>query len=167
MMHHKFFILRKTVLTKESEYNYIPASVVCVYMVRWASFSTFVRTLVLSPTYCLPWGCGGQELRVGGGGGYSSAKCPSCFPLSKFGVERGRVVYEFGPGFCFLVCCLSLCIGSFERMMDLSVLALFSLNEFETRTSSIRSRTKFLVFLMFARTYSLKSGAGAASRLTA
>jgi hypothetical protein len=78
-------------------------------------------------------------------------------------------VYEFGPGFCFLwfATCL-FCIGSFERMMDLPILALFSLNEFETRTSSsIRSRTKLLVFLMFARTYSLKSGAGAASRLAA
>ena len=46
--------------------------------------------------------------------------------------------------FWFAVCLL--CIGSFERMMDLSILALFSLNEFETRTSSIRSRTKLLVF---------------------
>lgn len=106
---------------------------------------------------------------MGGGGGYSSAKRPIYFSLSKFGVERGRVVYEFGPGFCFLwfAACL-LCIGSFERMMDLPILALFSLNEFETRTSSsIRSQTKLLVFLMFARTYSLKSGAGAASRLAA
>jgi len=110
MMHHKFFILRKTVLTKESEYNYIPASVVCFYIVRWASFSTFVRTPVLSPNYRLPWGCGGRELRAGGGGGYSSAKRPSCFSLSKFGVEMGRVVYEFCPGLCFsLVCCLSFC----------------------------------------------------------
>jgi hypothetical protein len=69
--------------------------------------------------------------------------------------------------FVFWFAACHLCIGSFERMMDLSILALFSLNEFETRTSSIRSRTKLLVFLMFARTCSLKSGAGAASRLAA
>ena len=88
----------------------MPASVVCFYIVRWASFSTFVRTLVLCPTYRLPWGCGGRELRAGGGGGYSSAKRPSYLSLSKFGVEMGRVVYEFGPGLCFsLVCCLSFC----------------------------------------------------------
>jgi hypothetical protein len=49
MMHHKFFILRKTVLTKESEYNYTPASVVCFYIVPWASFSTFVCTPVYLP----------------------------------------------------------------------------------------------------------------------
>jgi len=62
--------------------------------------------------------------------------------------------------------CLCFCASVvFERMMDLSIPALFSLNEFETRTfSSIQSGTKLFLFLMFARTYSMKSGAGAASR---
>ena len=72
------------------------------------------------------------------------------------------------PAFVFFgLLLVFLCIDSFERMMDLPILALFSLNEFEMRTFPIRSRTKLLPFLIFARAYSLKSGAGAASRLAA
>lgn len=92
---------------------------------------------------------------------------PVVFPSRNLALKGGALCMNSARAFVFWFAACLLCIGSFERMMDLSILALFSLNEFETRTSSIRSRTKLLVFLMFARTYSLKSGAGAASRLAA